>query len=129
MQNRIKEIRKSMGLNQTEFGTKIGVTTSAISGYELGTRVPSDAIIKSICREYKVNETWLRTGAGDMYRSVSREQALGEGIRAILVDRPDSFQAALISTLLKFDPDGPEWQALERIAAALQEETKKDREP
>ena len=129
MQNRIKEIRKSMGLNQTEFGTKIGVTTSAISGYELGTRIPSDAIIKSIVREYGVNETWLRTGAGDMFRSVSREQALGEGIRKILVDRPDSFQAALISTLLKFDPDGPEWQALERIAAALQDETKKDRKP
>lgn len=128
MQNRIKELRKSLGLNQSEFGAKIGVTTSAISGYELGSRVPSDAIIKSICREYGVNETWLRTGAGDMYRSVSREQALGEGIRRILVDRPDSFQAALISTLLKFDPDGPEWQALERIAAALQEETKKDRE-
>lgn len=134
MQNRIKELRKSLGLNQTEFGTKIGVTTSAISGYELGTRVPSDAIIKSICREYKVNETWLRTGAGDMFRSVSREQALGEGIRKILVDRPVSFQAALISTLLKFDPDGPEWAILEKILGQLieeakAEETKKDRKP
>ncbi len=39
------------------------------------------------------------------------------------------FQAALISTLLKFDPDGPEWAALERIAAALREEMQKDPEP
>ena len=128
MQNRIKELRKSLGLNQTEFGNRIGVGQTTIAGYEIGSRVPSDAIIKSICREFAVNETWLRTGAGDMYRTVSREQALGEGIRKILVDRPDSFQAALISTLLKFDPDGAEWAALERIAAALLEETKKDRE-
>ena len=129
MQNRIKELRKSLGLNQTEFGAKLGISTSAISGYELGTIVPSNSIIKSICREFGVSETWLRTGAGEMRRTVSREQALGEGIRKILVDRPDSFQAALISTLLKFDPDGAEWAALERIAAALLEETKKDRKP
>lgn len=135
MQNRIKELRKSLGLNQTEFGAKIGVATSAISGYELGTISPSNAIIKSICREFRVSETWLRTGAGEMRRPVSREQALGDGIRAILVDRPESFQAALITTLLKFDPDGPEWAALERIVAALREEfdrsqpKKEDREP
>lgn len=129
MQNRIKELRKSLGLNQTEFGEKLGVTTSAISGYELGTRVPSDAIIKSICREYGVNETWLRTGAGDMRRSRSREAELGELIRSRLIDRPESFQAALVTTLLRFDPDGPELEILEKILRQLVEETKKDREP
>ena len=136
MQNRIKELRKSLGLNQTEFGAKIGVATSAISGYELGTISPSNAIIKSICREYGVNETWLRSGAGEMRRSRSREAELGDGIRAILVDRPESFQAALVTTLLKFDPDGPEWAALEKILRSLMEEwdaaapkTQKDPEP
>lgn len=129
MQNRIKELRKSLGLNQTEFGEKLGVTTSAISGYELGTRVPSDAIIKSICREYGVNETWLRTGAGDMRRSRSREAELGELIRSRLIDRPESFQSALVTTLLRFDPDGPELEILEKILRQLVEETKKDREP
>lgn len=129
MQNRIKELRKSLGLNQTEFGEKLGVTTSAISGYELGTRVPSDAIIKSICREYGVNETWLRTGAGDMRRSRSREAELGELIRSRLIDRPESFQSALVTTLLRFDPDGPELEILEKILRQLAEETKKDREP
>ena len=129
MQNRIKELRKSLDLNQTDFGARIGVGQTAVAGYESGNRGLSDAIIKSIVREFGVNESWLRTGAGEMYRPRSREQALGEGIRKILVDRPDSFQAALISVLLKFDPDGPEWKALEKIAADLTEETKKDPEP
>ena len=134
MQNRIKELRNSLGLNQTEFSKKLGIAPNTISSYESGARIPSDAIIKSICREFGVNETWLRTGAGDMFRTVSREQALGEGIRKILVDRPESFQTALITTLLKFDPDGPEWAILERILGQLVEEvkndeTKKDRKP
>lgn len=129
MQNRIKELRKSLGLNQTEFGNKIGVTTSAISGYELGTRAPSDAIIKSICREYGVNETWLRTGAGEMRRSRSREAELGELIRSRLIDSPESFQAELITTLLKFDPDGPEWKILEKILHGLVEDWKSEKDP
>ena len=129
MQNRIKEIRKALGLNQAEFAEKIGMVPSAISNYEAGTRVPSDAIIKSICREYGVNETWLRTGAGDMRRSRSREAELGELIRSRLIDRPESFQAALVTTLLRFDPDGPELEILEKILRQLAEETKKDREP
>lgn len=129
MQNRIKELRKSLGMNQTEFGEKLCIAQTTIAGYENGTRVPSDAIIKSICREYGVNETWLRTGAGDMRRSRSREAELGELIRSRLIDRPESFQAALVTTLLRFDPDGPELEILEKILRQLAEETKKDREP
>ena len=126
MQNRIKEIRKALGLNQAEFAEKIGMVPSAISNYEAGTRVPSDAIIKSICREYGVNETWLRTGAGEMRRSRSREAELGELIRSRLIDRPESFQAALVTTLLRFDPDGPELEILEKILRQLTEETEKE---
>ena len=126
MQNRIKELRKSLGLNQTEFAEKLGIATSTISCYELGTRVPSDAIIKSICREYGVNETWLRTGAGEMRRSRSREAELGELIRSRLIDSPESFQSALVTTLLRFDPDGPEMQVLEKILRSLIEDFQKD---
>lgn len=124
MQNRIKELRKSLGLNQTEFGAKLGITTSAISGYELGTIAPSNSIIKSICREYGVNETWLMTGAGEMRRS--REAELGALIRSRLIDSPESFQSALVTTLLRFDPDGPEMQVLEKILRSLIEDFQKD---
>lgn len=128
MEDRVKELRKHLDLSQAEFGSRIGVAPNTISTYENGSRALSDAIIKSICREFGVNETWLRTGAGEMFRPLTREQELGEGIRRILVDRPDGFQAALLTVLLRFDPDGPEWAALERIAEALAAETKKDPE-
>lgn len=128
MQNRIKELRKSLGLNQTEFGAKIGVATSAISGYELGTISPSNAIIKSICREYGVNETWLRTGAGDMRRKRSDAQELGELIRSRLIDSPESFQSALVRLLLRLDPDGPELRRLRQFCEELLAETQKSPE-
>lgn len=130
MKSRIKELRKSLGLNQTEFGQKLGLTTSAISGYEIGTRAPSDAIIKSICREFGISEAWLRDGAGEMKADVSREEEMGRLLGDLLADRPESFRSALITTLLRFDPEGPEWAVLERIYEDLAKEleTEKDRE-
>lgn len=66
MNERIKELRKALQLNQTEFGSRIGVKQTTVAGYENGTRVPLDAVISSICREFDVNEDWLRNGEGEM---------------------------------------------------------------
>lgn len=129
MNDRIKELRKSLGLNQAEFGAKVGISNTAVSKWESGENAVPDSAILNICREFGVNETWLRTGAGDMHRAKSREAELGELIRSRLLDRPDSFQAALVTVLLRFDPSGPEFAALEKIARALAEEAKKDPEP
>ena len=59
MRERIKAIRKAAELTQSEFGDKIGVKGNTVTGYESGLRSPSDAVIKSICREFNVNEVWL----------------------------------------------------------------------
>lgn len=128
MQNRIKELRKSLGLNQTEFAKKLGIAPNTISSYEAGTIAPSSAIIKSICREYGVNETWLRTGAGDMRRKRSDAQELGELIRSRLIDSPESFQSALVRLLLRLDPDGPELRRLRQFCEELLAETQKSPE-
>ena len=66
MKSRIKQIRKDNQLTQAEFGKRIGVKGNTITNYETGLRTPTDAVIHSICREYGINESWLRTGAGDM---------------------------------------------------------------
>lgn len=67
METRIKYIRKQAGLTQTAFGEKIGVKGNTITNYENGLRNPTDAVILSICREFRVNEQWLRTGEGEPY--------------------------------------------------------------
>lgn len=130
MQNRIKELRKSLGLNQTEFGARLGVAQSTVGGWEGGFREVSDAIIKSIVREFGVSESWLRHGTGDMRANMDREEEMGRLLGDLLSDRPESFRTALITTLLRFDPNGPEWAVLERIydELAKEVETEKDRE-
>ena len=62
---RIKIIRKELKLTQEEFGLQIGVKGNTVTGYERGTRSPSDAIINMICLIFNVDQTWLRTGEGD----------------------------------------------------------------
>ncbi len=64
MNNRIKEIRKSAGLSQEEFGKRLSVTKTSISKIEAGINNPSDQTIKLICSEFNVNEEWLRSGVG-----------------------------------------------------------------
>lgn len=66
MQNRIKAIRNYYKMTQTQFGAKLGVKGNTITSYETGTRVPSDSVIMSICREFGINREWLETGNGEM---------------------------------------------------------------
>lgn len=65
--NRLKEIRVSQRLNQKEFSKRIGVTNSHVSGLENSISAPSESLIKLICKEFGVNEEWLKTGEEPMY--------------------------------------------------------------
>lgn len=130
MKDRIKELRKSLGMNQAEFGSKIGISNTAVSKWEKGENTIPESAIKSIVREFGVSEAWLRDGTGDMRANMDREEEMGRLLGDLLADRPESFRAALITTLLRFDPNGPEWAVLERICEDLAKEveTGKDRE-
>lgn len=67
LNNRIKELRKALGLNQAQFAEKLGLKQVTVSGYELGTRQPNEAVLLNICRSYRVNPDWLRLGEGEMF--------------------------------------------------------------
>ena len=76
MNERLKELRNKLNLTQEEFGKKIGSARNTIANYETGNRNPSNAIITSICREFNVNEVWLRTGEGgeeNMFTKISED--------------------------------------------------------
>lgn len=67
MNERIKQIRRELGLTQTEFAERIGLKQNSIALIESGKRNISDQAVLSICREYGVNEEWLRDGTGEMF--------------------------------------------------------------
>jgi len=65
--NRLKEIRKSLKINQSEFASKIGLAQSGYSQIETGENTLTDQNIKLVCLIYDVNESWLRSGKGEMF--------------------------------------------------------------
>ena len=67
MNSRIRALRKKMGLNQSDFSSRIGLTSTSISKIEKGVNKLTEQNIKSICREFNVNEEWLRTGSGNIF--------------------------------------------------------------
>ena len=70
---RVRELRKALNLTLEKFCEPLGVGKTAISNIENGNRNLTNQMIISICREYSVNETWLRTGDGEMLRQPSDE--------------------------------------------------------
>ena len=64
---RIKEIRKTLGLTLEKFGEKIGMKKNSISQIENGKNSVTEQVVKSICREYNVDYIWLTTVEGDMF--------------------------------------------------------------
>lgn len=120
MKDRIRQLRKELGLNQTDFGEKIGVKQGSVAGYESGARTPIDAVVNSICREFNVNEEWLRTGNGEMFVELDKEAALMEWAGNVLGSVDESFKKRFIKMLSELDED--DWETLEEIALKLQKE-------
>ena len=92
MMNRIRKLRRELDLTQSEFASRIGTTANVLTNYETGRRNPSSSVINNICKTFNVNESWLRTGDGDMFvaspgsaiDALAAEYNLTPGDRALL---------------------------------------------
>lgn len=122
MKDRIKKIRKELDLTQQKLADRLGVQRNTIAMYEMGRTLPSDAIMRSICREFNVNEDWLRTGQGEMFIKTTRDEQIASFIGSIQSSEDDSFKKRFISMLSALDES--EWEVLEKMVIMLH--TKKD---
>jgi len=123
LQERIKKLRKALGLTQQEFADHIGIKRNTVATYEIGRNVPLDPVIKSICREFNVNETWLRTGDGDMFVPRSREDELAAFMEQLLQSEPDDIRRRFVSAISRLSTK--ELEVLEKAAMSLVEEIPK----
>jgi Predicted transcriptional regulators len=124
MKDRIKQVRQceDIDLSQEAFGKRLGVTGTAISRIESGNRGASDQIVLAICREFHINEIWLRTGQGDMFVETAQEDKILSFMGDVMHGSPD-FRRHLLSVLARMTPE--EWTLLEKKAWELVEEMKK----
>ena len=122
MKDRIKELRNAVGLTQTEFATRIGISRSALTKLEAGTSEPAGPTIKLMVREFGVNEEWLREGTGEMFasRSLDDEIALFAGK---VLKLPDDDPRVRIMRMLAQLPQ-EDWHAVTDMLDILDEQKK-----
>lgn len=118
MNERIALVRKSLGLTQEKFAEQVGLSRNFMWMIESGTRVPSDRTISDICREFNVNETWLRTGEGEMFNQITRSEKITSFLTEITEDEGDDFKRRFVEMLAELEPE--DWKLLERMAEKLQ---------
>ena len=106
---------KALTLDQ--FGERIGLKKSALSLLENGKSNITDQTVISICREFGVSEDWLRTGNGNPYITLTREEALANMIKKAQAEPAGSVKNRVFSMMAKLDED--DWEAIARIAEKI----------
>ena len=122
MNERLKKLRKTLDLTQQELANKIGIARGNIGAYEVGKNAPSDAVISLICKQFNVDENWLRTGEGELFIKQTRDEQIASFIGTIQSNEDDSFKKRFVSMLSALDES--DWEVLEKMVLMIHE--KKD---
>lgn len=120
LNERIKKLRKALDLTQQEFANRIGTTANVLTNYETGRRNPSSSVINNICKEFNVNETWLRTGEGEMLIQLSKDEEIAAFVGQALSTESDTFKKRFIVMLSKLDES--DWEVLEKMTAKMEKD-------
>ena len=109
MNERIRELRKALGLSQRAFAERIGLKQNAISYLEKSGSTVTEQNIKTICSQFSVNEHWLRTGSGSMFLENEKKQRaffdIFDELSPILQDYLIKTAKELLDTQLRLQAD------------------------
>lgn len=111
--SRISSVIRASGLTKTAFGERLNVSQSHVSRLANGETAPSDRTIVDICREFGVSEHWLRTGEGEMFVRLSREEEITKFLMTVIRDPDSEFQRQLLATMAKLEP--AQWKLMEQM--------------
>ena len=111
---RIAAVIQHSGLSKTAFSRRVGLSQPFVSQLASGTAAPSDRTIVDICREFGVNERWLRTGEEEIMRFAA----------TVIRDPSSEFQRQALAVLAKLTPE--QWQLMEEMARKLLQEQAAD---
>lgn len=121
---RVKEVRKTLGLTLEKFGDRLGIKKAAVSKIEKGENSLTDANIKAICREFSVDYIWLTTGEGEMF--VETDDDFFERIDRIMVGENETRKNMIKMLLYASDDDIRAFDKLVDYYVSLRAENKKD---
>lgn len=125
MKDRISAIIKEKGLSKTAFAKSLNLSQPFVSQLCSGASLPSERTIRDICETYSVNEYWLRTGEGEMFRQKSRKEEMAEFMAKLVGGELDPFYTKLINVLAQLDSD--QIALLADIVSKMVEEEQKEK--
>ena len=121
---RIREVRKTLGLTLEKFGEKIGMKKNSVSQIENGKNSVTEQVVKSICREFNVDYIWLTTGEGEMF--VESDDDFFERIDRIMAGENESRKNMIKTLLYASDADIEAFDRLVDYYISLRADNKKD---
>lgn len=124
MNERIKKIIEELGLKKVDFANRLHISQPFASELCSGAKAPSDRTISDICREFNVDEHWLRTGEGEPFKEILPDKRLAAFIGDVTAGDSSDFKRRFVEMLAGLEP--AEWELLERMAEKLTQ--KKDEE-
>lgn len=120
MNKRIKQVRKEIAkMTLEQFGAKIGISAAACSYIESGKSNPSDQTIRSICREFRIREEWLRTGEGAIQIARARDEVIADFLGDVIADEPENFRKRLVAAMAAWTEK--DWENLAHLAETITE--------
>lgn len=119
LKDRFKELRKELNVTQQEFADKLKISRNFVAQIEMGSKVPSDRTIDDVCREFNVNEEWLRSGTGKMFQPENKNDEISKLFGNVLKSSDNDFKYRLINALAKLDDSG--WDNLEKLLDTIYE--------
>lgn len=125
---RVREVRKSLGLTLEKFGEKIGMKKNSVSQIENGKNNVTDANVKAICREFSISEEWLRTGSGNMRIPIEDEAAAAV---SDLVEKSNPLYEVIKGIMVAYQKlDGPSREVIDQfILDAVSQRSRPQKEP
>lgn len=117
---RIKEIRKALGLTLDKFGERVGVKKSALSSLENGRSNLTDQLAISICREFHVNPEYLSGESEEMFLKLSKSDQLTSFFGDVLRAEDESFKKRFIAMLAEFNEE--DWRLMEKVLDRMTKE-------
>lgn len=123
MKDRISKVIKLRGITKTEFAKKLNISQAFVSQMCSGVARPSDRTISDICREFRINEKWLRTGEGEMEVATTQRDKLQNFFADVLVTAPDD-RSAFIAALDDLPPEF--WPMVADLARKYVDRLKKE---
>lgn len=127
MNERIKKLRKALDLTQQKFADRLGVKRNTVGQWECGINALTDQVITSICREFNVNEDWIRNGEGEMFEQLTDQQKLMKYTALLLKEKDSAVVSAIQTLIITYEQlDDTSKSVLEKVALQYIENLKKD---